>query len=376
MSGHTEERRRAFTGLLGTQVVTRAAHPELWPLVRRHQPVLRDWYADRLGYRLVVGDDNARLYRPPLDGAVVAPTRVRPDSRRTLVLALLAAACAEDADDLTTVQDLSDRVRTLAARDDAPVSGYDPDRFNERRLFAKAVELLAGLGVLHPTGHAGEEMLAGWAHRKDAIGGAYRVQREPLLRLADPESLAAAVGLPSAAPEAADGRRFSIMRRLLELPVLLLEDLTEGERAYLTSQRGRILEWCREMTGWAVEQRREGIALIPADGGGTDRPFPELKAEHFGALMVLDGLLGASPGGDVTRAMVGDVAGDVAARHPKAMTKAFRADPGLLADASIVLLTELDLLRPAAGGWRLTPPAARFRSPDVVAAQPRIEGAQ
>ncbi len=376
MSGHAEERRRAFTGLLAAQVVTRAAHPELWALVRRHQPVLRDWFADRLGYRLAVGDDNARLYRLPLDGAIVAPARPRPESRRVLVLALLAAVCAEDADDLTTVQDLSDRVRTLAARDDAPVSGYDPDRFNERRLFAKAVELLARLGALHPTGQSGEEMLTGWAHRKDAIGGAYRVQREPLLRLADPESLAAAVGRPTTAPEPLDGRRFSIMRRLLELPVCLIEDLAEDERAYLTSQRGRLLDWCREMTGWTVEQRREGIALIPAEGG-TDRPFPELKAEHFGALMVLDGLLRESSGGTaVTRAVVGDVAGDVAERYPKAMTKAFRADPGLLADASIVLLTELDLLRPSAHGWRLTPPAARFRGPTVVATQPRMEGEQ
>lgn len=376
MSGFREERRRAFTGLLGTPVVTRAARPVLWSLVRRHQPVLRDWFADRLGYRLAVADDNARLYRPPLDGAVIAPVRARPPSRRILVLALLAAACAEDADDLTTVQDLSDRVRALAARDDAPVSGYDPDRFGERQLFTKAIDLLCELGALHPTGQAGDEMLTGWAHGADAVGGAYRVQREPLLRLAEPESLAAAIGRRTSAPASGDARRFTIMRRLLELPVCLIEDLTAAERAYLTSQRGRLLDWCREMTGWSVEQRREGIALVPPDDTGTDRPFPELKSEHFGTLMVLDALLASGPGRSVGRADIERAAADVAARFPKAMTKGFRTDPGLLATAATVLLAELDLLRPVTGGWRVTPPAARFRDPAVAAAQPRLEGEQ
>lgn len=370
MSTDQAERREAFTGLLATPVVTRAARPRLWHLVRRHRPVLDGWFADRLGYRLTVAEDTARLYRLPLDGHVVSPARPRPASRRILVLALLAAAAAEDADDLTTVQELSDRVRTLAARDDVPVSGYDPDRFSERQLFVRAVEVLSGLGVLQPTGRAGEEFLAGWAHRRDAIGGAYQVQRELLLRVVDPRSLAAAVGTRTAEPGAEDHRRFVVMRRLIELPVCLLEDLTDAERAYLASQRGRMLDWCREMTGWEAEQRREGIALIASGDEGTDRPFPRLKAEHFGALMVLGYLLDRelADSEDVRAA-----AAEVAARYPRALTTSFREDPADLAEAAVVILAELDLIRPADGGWRVMPVAARFRGPSVVIAQQRIE---
>jgi uncharacterized protein (TIGR02678 family) len=300
-------------------------------------------------------------------------TRAKVPSRRILVIALLVAAGAEDADDLTTVQELSDRVRALAARDEVPVSPYDPDRFTERQLFIKAVDLLTGLGGLRPSGRAGEEMLTGWAHRTDSLGGAYHVERELLLRLTDPAALAAAVGRRTAGPRLDDhDRRYTIMRRLIELPVCLLEDLTEAERAYLSSQRHRLLGWCREMTGWAVEQRREGVALIPAGEEGTDRPFPKLRADHFGALLVLNRLLGEHT---VDHARVTTAAADVGRGYPKAMTAAFRDDPAQLADAAVEVLAELDLLRRSGDGWRVMPAAGRFRDPAVVASrQQSIEG--
>ncbi|SEG52920.1 TIGR02678 family protein [Thermomonospora echinospora] len=374
---HLDERRQAFTGLLAQPVIGRGSL--LWPVVRKHRPVLTEWFADRLGYRLVMSGEAARLYRLPLDSSVIAPPRLHGPPRRSLVLALLAAACAEDTDDLTTVQELSDRVRALAAREEAPVAPYEPDKFAERQLFVKAIDLLVELGVLAPTGRAGEEMLTGWARREDEIGGAYQVRRELLLRLIDPESLAAAVGRRTAAPTVEDHRRFTIMRRLLELPVCLMEDLTEPERAYLTSQRSRILGWCQEMTGWAAEQRREGIALIPDGDTGTDRPFPRVKADHFGALMILDHLLRSGTGGEaagriVDVSQIAGAAAEVVACHPKAMTTAFKEDPGRLADAAIIILAELDLLRPEMDAWRVMPPAARFRDPEVRAAQQRIEG--
>lgn len=367
MSRDATERQAAFTGLLGAPVIARATHPELWPVVRRHRPVLTEWFADRLGYRLIVADDTARLYRLPMAGQPIAPARPAAPSRRILTLALLAAAAAEDADDLTTVQELSDRVRALAARDDVAVSAYDPDRFAERRLFIKAVELLAELGALRATGRAGDDQLTGWAHRTDAIGGAYQVERELLLRLIDPGSLAAAVGGHEPDP-GEHARRHVIMRRLVELPVCLLADLTEPERAYLTSQRHRLLAWCREMTGWAVEQRAEGIALIPPGEDGTDRPFPRITAEHFGALLILERI-----SGDVRIEDLVAAATDVAVRHPRAMTAAFREDPAQLAEAAATILGELDLLRRDGDGWRVMPAAARFRNPKIVSTQARIE---
>lgn len=190
----TAERQAAVTGLLAHPVVERHHRPDLWRLIRRHRPVLTDWFADRLGYRLVIAESAARLYRPPIDGTVVAPVRHAPPSRRVLVLALLAAACAEDAEDLTSVQELSDRVRTLAARDDVAVSRYEPDRFAERRLFVQAIGVLAELGALRPAARSTDDVLTGWAHGRDRIGGAYHVERDLLLRMVDPGSLYAALG--------------------------------------------------------------------------------------------------------------------------------------------------------------------------------------
>ncbi|MGH3437994.1 MAG: TIGR02678 family protein [Sciscionella sp.] len=377
MSGRdTVERRRAFTGLLAHPVIDRHANPELLALVRRHRPVLITWFAEYLGYRLVVTDTAARLFRLPLGGAVLAPPRFGQPPRRVLVLAVLAAAAAEDTEDVTTTQDLSDRVRALSGHEDVHLAPYEPDRFSERQLFAKAVQVLLGAGALRPTGKGADEQREGWARRTDAVGGAYDVQRELLLRMVEPSALDAALGTPDseAAPEDSSAR-FGIMRRLLELPVCLHADLTDAERTYLASQRYRILAWCEEMTGWVVEQRAEGLALIAAEEGDTDLPFPRLRAVDFVALMLLDELLRKqSNAGLVTAADLDQAAAEVRRGHEKAMTKELADDQALRAKGMETLLA-LDLLRPAAGKdtWWLTPAAARFRNPRVVSVTTRID---
>ena len=379
MSRDTVERQRAFTGLLAHPVLDRWRHPELFGLVRkpRHRSVLTEWFATRLGYRLVVTDSAARLFRLPLGDAVVTPPRFMAPSRRVLVLAILAAASAEDAEDVTTTQDLSDRVRALTRHGDVDLALYDPDRFAERQLFVAAVDLLVGAGVLRPIARDADEQREGWAHRRDAVGGAYEVERELLLRMVDPAALAAALDERGrrdggAAPESA--ARFGLMRRLLELPVCLVDDLTPAERGYLTSQRHRVLAWCTEMTGWTVEQRAEGLALIVADESDTDLPFPRLRAVDFATLMVLDELLARQDHhGVVDDDQFDRAVTEVRARYPRAMTKELNTDAAVR-DRAVELLRALDLLRPArSGGWWLSPAAARFRNPRVVAVTSRLD---
>lgn len=374
MSRDQLERQKAFTGLLADPVLDRHSRPELWPLVRRHRSVLSEWFDSRLGYRLVVTDVAARLFRLPLDGTVVAPRRFQPPPRRVLVLALLAAAAAEDAEDVTTTQDLSDRVRVIAAHDDVSLAPYEPDRFAERLLFVKAIGLLVSVGALLPTGHGDEERREGWAHRTDKIGGAYEVRRELLLRMVDPTALRAAVGEAGAARAAHESAaRHGLMRRLLELPVCLFADLSGAERVYLTGQRHRVLAWCGEMTGWVPEQRAEGIALVATEESATDLPFPRLRATDFASLMVLDELLRAKASliddGTLTRA-----AAEVRQRHSRAMTNELKAD-GAIERIAVETLAALDLLRPAGqpGLWRLTAVAARFRNPTVISVTAQLD---
>ncbi|MFL6076959.1 MAG: DUF2398 family protein [Mycobacteriales bacterium] len=384
MSRDAAERQRAFTGLLVHPVLDQWRHPELFALVRssQHRPVLIDWFASRLGYRLVVTDSAARLFRLPLGGAVPAPRRLAPPPRRMLVLAILAAAVAEDAEDLTTTQDLSDRVRALTHRDEVALARYDPDRFAERQLFVKAVDLLISAGALRPVVTDADDRREGWAHRRDLVGGAYKVERELLLRLVDPAALAAALdggdgsgepdgwrgtGVPERAP------RFGLMRKLLELPVCLLADMTEAERAYLAGQRHRVLAWCTEMTGWVVEQRAEGLALIAADEHDTDLPFPRVRAVDFASLIMLDELLRRQDEhGLLTAENLDRAASEVRIRYPKALTRELDSDTAVR-DRAVELLCALDLLRPSGTRWWLTPAAARFRNPAVVSVAARLD---
>ena len=379
MSRDEVERQAAFTGLLQQPVVTRGSAPQLWPLVRRHRAELIDWFASRLGYRLVLTPTAARLFRLPLSGAtpVAVPVPYEPPSRRVLVLAVVTAAAAEDADDVTTTQDLSDRVRVLTAHEDVTLSPYDPDRFAERQSFVRAVDLLVRAGALQPTARGSDDQREGWAHRRDRIGGAYEVQRDLLLRLVDPACLDAALQLAAPGGDASSeeaAARFGVMRRLLELPVCLLDDLTPAERGYLTGQRHRIVGWCTEMTGWIVEQRQEGLALIAAEETDTDLPFPRTRARDFVALMVADALL-RDPGAGVPIAppRLLRAAADVRAAHPRAMTKEL-ADDEAVAEQARELLLALDLLRPGpAGTLVLSPAAGRFRGPAVAAVSSRLD---
>jgi uncharacterized protein (TIGR02678 family) len=167
------------------------------------------------------------------------------------------------------------------------------------------------------------------------------------------------------------------MRRLLELPALLYADLTDAEASYLTSQRSRLLSWCTQMTGWAVELRREGIALIVTDENETDLEFPRNKTLDFLAINILDVLLRQFPTGSAfTESAVRRAAADVRGRYPRAQTKEISSDVQA-ARKSIEVLSALDLIRPgeAEDTWTLMPPAHRYRNPkvDTVGAQLDLE---
>ncbi len=124
-----------------------------------HRSVFVDWYASRLGYRLVVTESAARLFRLPAQparGGAVGWVRPGP---------VCGAASLYQ-------------------------SGRCPGRSR-------------GVG---PLGRGVEEQREGWAHRCDAIGGAYEVRRELLLRMVDPVSLRVAV---DSGPGPATGRGYA-----------------------------------------------------------------------------------------------------------------------------------------------------------------------
>ncbi len=235
---------------------------------------------------------------------------------------------------------------------------------------------MVGTGALRPSGRGSDEERESWASHRNSVGGAYDVERELLLRMVDPAALAAALGQrPTGILVPESNTRFRLMRRLLELPVCLFADLTEPERTYLTSQKYRILAWCEEMTGWVAEQRAEGLALIAGGEDQTDLPFPRVKAVDFAALMVLDELRRRQdPRGMLDDDEVDRAVADVRARHPKAKTKELNDDMTVRTQV-LELLRALDLVRPTTDGrWWISPVAARFRDPRVVAVSSTLDG--
>ncbi|GAA3093394.1 hypothetical protein GCM10010530_18320 [Kribbella aluminosa] len=370
----TSDLQQAFVGLLQCSVVTRDACPQLWPLVFAHRSTLADWFVNRLGYRLLLTESAARLYRLPTDAKVHAPRPTDMPGRRALILAVLTAAAAEDAEDVTSTQELSDRVRVLTDREQTGVTPYDPDRYTERVLFVRGLQVLVDLGGLRPLGVATTDQNDDWARQRNKVGDAFDVRRELLLRMIDPVSLNAA--LDSAGGQEAESPRFGVLRRLLELPVCYFADLSDDERAYLTNQRRRLLSWCEEMTGWTAEERAEGIALVVTEDKHTDLPFPRLRAADFCTLLILDELLGdIGTGKPFGRDRIELAADDIADRYPTAMTAGTTVQ-GAMAAGALETLAALDLLRPAEtpGEFHLTPAAARYRGPAVQETTDRSDG--
>jgi uncharacterized protein (TIGR02678 family) len=84
--------------------------------------------------------------------------------------------------------------------------------------------------------------------------------------------------------------RRSLIRRLLEEPVLYHAELTEAELAYLTSQRHALISRITELTGMVAEVRAEGIAMVDPQDELTDVRMPETGTEGHATLLLAEHL--------------------------------------------------------------------------------------
>ncbi|MFL6199867.1 MAG: DUF2398 family protein, partial [Thermoanaerobaculia bacterium] len=78
LSQLAEEQQRAVRLLLAHPFVTDSRpDPEAFSFVRRHARELQRWFAEQLGYRLVVDSELARLHKRPAPGARLRPLRTQ-----------------------------------------------------------------------------------------------------------------------------------------------------------------------------------------------------------------------------------------------------------------------------------------------------------
>lgn len=389
-----EERRGALRALLDNTFV--GAEQPAYALVRRHEQELARTCVDLFGYRLEVGGTAARLVGTPTVAALERPLRVRPASvsgrarprdewpvlgDRAAVLLLLTLAALERGATQTAIAELARDVAAAGADAQPPV-GVDFTARAERVAFADGLDLLTAWGVLEHT--AGSRASFSRVEQGGEDEALLTVDRRRLaLVLRDP---VAALGAESVADLLADDGAYSptaegenrrrlhrLAQRLVEDPVVLLDDLDDSYRAYFLSQRQRLEERVGEATGLAVERRAEGTAMIAPDRTLSDVAFPTNATVKQVALLLCDVLVARNGDAVISAEALRGHVRRLVARHGEHWQRD-AGDPvqvSRLARDATAVLCALDLAREDEDGLRPGSLAARFRSPELRTAGAR-----
>ena len=366
------ERRIAARLLLAHPLITAAGpHADGFPLLHRH----RDWLTERfdtlLGYRLVIGPRHARLCKGAL-GAGGGRRLERPGtgepftpaeySRLAVVLSVLV-----DAPDQLPLGRLVGAVRAAATA--TPVAA------GPGRTPGPEADLAAALGVLTHW-----QVISATGSGLDTLDptAVLTVDRELARALPVGAPALAAVGGP--AGRAAEQAPATTVRRLLaETPVVLLDDLTAGQRAWLLEYRQREAGIFAEFLGLEAEFRAEGVALVDPADEFTDLVPPGGDTLDRAALLLVERLveeLRPLPGEPAVAAVpipdalidgaLGDIADEYGLRAGWRLD--YLADRTALRRDALDLLARMGLITPTPRGthppgWLLRAPAARYAPP-------------
>jgi uncharacterized protein (TIGR02678 family) len=369
----TAERRRAARALLRRPLLVDGpdgATDDL-RLVRRHRAELERLFADGMGYRLVVEPGAARLYKAGLGRDATRPLLRRsgkPFTPRAYALLCLTIAALNRGKGQLLVDELVAQVRSAAV--DAGLD-VDLDAIADRRALHAAFTALVELGVLHER----DGDLEHWAEQHTASLLDVRRDRlallvaAPLGGIESPADLLDAAALPSAA----GGSRVAVRRRLVESPVLSVDELTEEQAEWWRRGRNREREWFAERLGLEVELRAEGAVAIDPDGELTDVEFPGGGSGRQLALLLIDALAhrlrdaarAAEPSARIWRRAdaqeVTATAESVLAEWGHGLRKELRADHGAaLAEARAVLVGAGLVRVEPDGSWLVHAAAARY----------------
>jgi len=381
-----EERIQALRALLMTPLMT-SAHAD-FSAVRRHADELRLWFSRETGWTLQISRGLARLYKHPAN--LHDDSRGLPGyEKRHYVLICLVCAVLERADAQITLRMLGERLLSLAASSELAQQGF---RFElsaayERRELVKVCRSLLEWGVLKRM--AGDEQAYIEASTHENSDALYDVQR-PLLA-----AVLAAVRGPSTwpdeqapltleeriqslvqtpAPDSAEGQRTALRhylaRRLLDDPVVYLDDLDEAARAYFSNQRGSMAKRLCEASGLSAEQRAEGLALVDEDSELTDVAMPAEGTDAHATLLVAEFLAKARAIVSVPEVVA--FLAEARERYGRYWKKAAR-EPGAeleLARIALSQLQKLQLIRQEAQHIHPLPALSRFSLEEIEVREP------
>lgn len=339
------------------------ADRDLFTLIRRHGDTLDRWFTQRLGYRLVVTADTARLVKAghvPDDRPLRARTGRAFAAREYTALALVLAATASGPDRIS-LRDLVLQVRSAAA--DAGVT-LDAGA-GQRRALVTALRWLIDRGVVREL----DRSVGGYETDPEA-DALLEIRNDRLAMLAAP-----ALSGPDSAAELferatdASGSRAALRRRLVEDPVLHAADVASEDWAELRRRFGEEARYLTEMFGLELEARAEGVAAIDVDGGCSDREFPTGGTVGQAALLLLTGLV-TRHRDNATREQVDAELADLVVTHGRHWRKDAAEAPDKLRDEALNLLAAMALVELSPGGAARPLPAAARYAPEVTVVEP------
>ena len=302
------ERRRALRALLQHPLLSADGDRTIeFGLVRRHAEWLREWFARHLDWRLQVDGETARLRKSPADlSDGTRPARDArngaPFTRRRYVILCVALAALERSDRQTTLGHIAEETVAFTRADGVLIAcgmGLDLQNFDHRRDLVQVIRLLLELHVLSRIDGDEQQYL----HDKGDV--LYRINRPALAAMLNVRRGPSTVDtedfeqrlreiVDEQLPNTDDARnrriRTRLMRRLIDDPVVYYEELAEEERAYLNSQRARMLRELELATDAVSEVRCEGIALVDDRGDLSDVGLPEEGTDGHLTLLVAEHL--------------------------------------------------------------------------------------
>lgn len=306
-----EQRERALRALLSRPLMT--ADHRAFGLVRAHADHLRDWLARECGWVLRVEREYARLFKRPAD-FMDSRRGTAGFNRNRYVLLCLALAVLEREEVQITLQRLGERLIAEAAAPELAATGFafTLDKQAERRDLVQACRLLLDLGIISRV--AGDEQ----AYINQSGDALYDIHRPMLSALLagdrGPSALTGADGgdcearlralVAENVPESEGAQRTAIRhrlaRRLLDDPVVYLDELDAEEREYFSQQRGTMCHRLATATGLTAEHRAEGSALVDETGDLTDAPLPQQGTDAHATLLLAEFLATRMRAGDDT----------------------------------------------------------------------------
>jgi uncharacterized protein (TIGR02678 family) len=340
---------------------------DMFVLIRRHEHELDRWFTQRLGYRLHVGSDTARLYK---SGYVPQQRPLRTSTGRAFhqldyTMLALVLGCVIAGPAVISLRHLVDAVRSAAAEAGVTLT-HDAV---ERRALVSAVNWMIARGMAtelheHVAAYADDET-------SDAV---LRIRPERVTLVPSPALIGAARG--EDVLDRADRRSVTrqwLRCRLVEDAVLYRDDLDEAEWAELRRRLGEERAVLDEMFGLHLESRAEGLAAIDDAGGLSDRQFPGTGTVSHAALLLIEALVADAPDdGWWSWPAVTAIVADLAERHQRRWANDYVRAPARLAIEATSLLADVRLAelrieggRPAA--VRLLPAALRFALAEVAA---------